>query len=282
MNGAPRRFVSARNAQPSAIWRPTAATTKAVGARAPPATNAPCGRRKIRPASRRVTKVLRAPLDLQVSPNAISRNENLMRNSFDCPRVLDTTISPTRVCLLVGFCHKEHTRASRATKENGERLLLLSTCTFPSKTWRSVFVSQRPALTLSCPAPAGFRERRGAPFRVRAKRQLTVHELTRIRIEFVQIREDSWTTRQGLSPPRPLPYGGLRPRPRKPTAPRTVGHERTLRATRNPAPPPVETRKRSAPASTFKMPSRQMCLDTRDCPRINTNFHEYAQNSCDL
>ena len=124
--------------------------------RAPPATNAPCGRREIRPASRRVTKVLRVPLDLQVSPNAISRNENLMQNSFDCPRVLATTISPTRVCLLVGFCHKEHTRASRATKENGERLLLRSTCTFPSKTWRSVFVSRRPALALSCPALRGL------------------------------------------------------------------------------------------------------------------------------
>ena len=78
--------------------------------------------------------------------------------------------------LLVGFCHKEHTRASRATKENGERLLLLSTCTFPSKTWRSVFVSRRLALALSCPAHAGFRERRAAPFRVRAKRPTHCHQ----------------------------------------------------------------------------------------------------------
>ena len=159
--------------------------------RAPPATNAPCGRREIRPVSRRVTKVLRAPLDLQVSPNAISRNENLMRNSFDCPRVLATTISPTRVCLLVGFCHKEHTCASRATKKNGERLLLLSTCTFPSKTWRSAFVHRRSALTLSRPALAGFRERRKAPFRVRAKRQLTVHELTRINTNIHECKRNS-------------------------------------------------------------------------------------------
>ena len=77
--------------------------------------------------------------------------------------------------LLVGFCHKEHMRASRATKENGERLLLLSTCTFPSKTWRSVFVSRRLALALSCPAHAGFRERRAAPFRVRAQRPSHCH-----------------------------------------------------------------------------------------------------------
>ena len=107
------------------------------------------------------------------------------------------------------------------------------------------------------PRYAGFRERRAAPFRVRAKRQLTVHELTRIsriQIEFVQICWDSWTICQGLSPPRPLPSSGLRPRPRKPSVPRAAGHERALRATRNP--PRLPSRHESAPPppSTFKMP----------------------------
>ena len=49
VNGAPRRFVSARSARPSATGRPVAATTKAVGTRAPPATNAPCGRHETQP-----------------------------------------------------------------------------------------------------------------------------------------------------------------------------------------------------------------------------------------
>ena len=117
--------------------------------------------------------------------------------------------------MLVGFCHKEHMRASRATKENEERLLLLSACTFPSKTWRSVFVFRRAAQPLSRPALRGL----------------------------------SWTARRAVSCPRaapdPLPSGGLRPRPRKPTAPRAAGHERALRATRNPSRLP--SRHESAP-----------------------------------
>ena len=106
-----------------------------------------------------------------------------------------------------------------------------------SRTGQSVFVFRRPLQALSRPAYAGFRERSAAPFRVRAKRPLTVHELTRIsriQIEFVQICGDSWTICQGLSLPRPLPPGGLRPQPRKPTALRAAGHERALWATRNP------------------------------------------------
>lgn len=51
------------------------------------------------------------------------------------------------------------------------------------------------------PRYAGFRERRVAPFRVRAK--------------------------------RPSPPSGLAPRPRKPSAPCADGHECALRATRN-------------------------------------------------
>ena len=49
--------------------------------------------------------------------------------------------------------------------------LLPPPCSFSSRTGRSAFVFRRAAWTLSCPAPAGFRERRTAPFRVRAKRQ---------------------------------------------------------------------------------------------------------------
>ena len=104
---------------------------------------------------------------------------------------------------------------------------------------RSAFVLRRAAWTLSRPAPAGFRERRTAPFRVRAKRQ-------------------------PHAPPHPsnAPQTcGRRPRPRKPPAPRAAGHERTLRATRNPPPPHVEARNRFACLSIFKSlptPFREM------------------------
>ena len=53
-----------------------------------------------------------------------------------------------------------------------------SDCLLPhdkSRTGRSVFVSRRPALTLSCSAPADIRERRVAPFRVCAKRPALCH-----------------------------------------------------------------------------------------------------------
>ena len=98
---------------------------------------------------------------------------------------------------------------------------------------------RRTARTLSRPAPVGFRERRIAPFRVRAQRQ-------------------------PCSPPHPsnAPQAcGLRPRPRKPTAPRAAGHERALRATRNSPPPHIEARNRFAHLSIFKSlptPFREM------------------------
>ena len=44
-----------------------------------------------------------------------------------------------------------------------------------------------------------------------------------------------------------------------------------------PAPPPVETRKRSAPALDLQDTLTQMCPDARDCPRINTNFTNMNQ-----
>ena len=96
-------------------------------------------------------------------------------------------------------------------------------------------MSRRATRTLSCPACAGFRERRTAPFRVRAKHS---SDCPRINTNSHESEgnscEDSWTTYQSLSPSGPLPQGGLRPRPRKPPAPRAAGHERALRATRNP------------------------------------------------
>ena len=84
---------------------------------------------------------------------------------------------------------------------------------------------------------------------------VTVHELTRIFTNTRRIRvicKDSWTAYRGLSPCH-LPTGGLRPRPRKPTAPCAAGHERALRATRNLPRLPSNHETAPPPPSTFKM-----------------------------
>ena len=73
--------------------------------------------------------------------------------------------------------------------------------------------------------------------------------------------ETAILTRSPPHPPKSPQTGGRWPRPRKPTAPRADGHERALRATRNPPSPHVEARKRFACLSTFNpllTPFREM------------------------
>ena len=114
-SGAPRRFVFARSARHTG--RPVAATTKADGAARRRPRTRPAGDTKPATTSRRDTKTLRTTLDLQSAPNALSRNENSMRNSF---------FGRSRV----GFCHKEHTRATTENESSAltPYYLLLTPC----------------------------------------------------------------------------------------------------------------------------------------------------------
>ena len=88
--------------------------------------------------------------------------------------------------------------------------------------------------------------------------------------------ETAILTRSPPHPPKSPQTGGRWPRPRKPTAPRADGHERALRATRNPPSPHVEARKRFACLSTFNpllTPFREMRIQCGilfrfGCPRI--------------
>ena len=67
----------------SATWRPTAATTKAVGAARRRSRTRPAGDTKSAPVSRRNTKARRPTLDLQVFPHRQS-----CLPACDCPRLL--------------------------------------------------------------------------------------------------------------------------------------------------------------------------------------------------
>ena len=210
VNGAKRRFVFARSAKPSAPKRPAAATTKADGAARRRPRTRPAGDAKSVPASRRATKALRPTLDLQdalppIYPRLFLPCQALAEGnqgftdkrqwtadkglfelecqgeewnvSLHAPPPTPTSNSSKHLLpiaykmrILCGIlfrlpfsqnpCESMKSVAKRPSPRQVEN----------SSEGRSSFVFRRAAQPLSRPAHAGFRERRAAPFHVRAKR----------------------------------------------------------------------------------------------------------------